>query len=131
MNDKGNNNLKELIKRYELAKCAEGKSPKTIKGYRELLLSFCRYDQEHNGGASLSGFTIDIVREYIIYLQTRPKFQGHPFTPARGEGLSVESVRDHVRTLKCTHTRKGFSLLTIVINRFRLLLIKGNSTNGN
>ena len=43
---------------------------------------------------------MDTVREYIIYLQTRPKFQGHPFTPARGNGLSIESVRDHVRTLK-------------------------------
>jgi len=92
--------IQELIKRYELAKRAEGKSPKTIKGYNELLLSFYRYIQEHTGDTGVSRFTIDTIREYIIYLQTRPKFQGHPFTPARGNGLSIESIRDHVRTLK-------------------------------
>ena len=104
MKRRGNHDIQELIKRYELAKRAEGKSPKTIKGYRELLLSFCQYINERIGGTAISGFTVDIVREYIIYLQTRPKFQGHPFTPARGNGLSVESVRDHVRTLKAFST---------------------------
>ncbi|MFC1982742.1 tyrosine-type recombinase/integrase [Chloroflexota bacterium] len=101
---KSNPDIQELISRYELAKRAEGKSPRTIKGYRELLLSFCRYIQERTGSTSVSSFAIDIVRGYIIYLQTRPKFQGHPFTSARGEGLSVESVRDHVRTLKTFST---------------------------
>jgi len=100
MQRRGNPDIQELIKRYELAKRAEGKSPKTVKGYNELLLSFYRHIREHTGDTTISRFTIDTVREYIIYLQTRPKFQGHPFTPARGNGLSIESVRDHVRTIK-------------------------------
>ncbi len=104
MKRRSNHDIQELIKRYELAKRAEGKSPKTIKGYRELLLSFCQYIKEHTSDTAISHFTIDIVREYIIYLQTKPKFQGHPFILPRGNGLSVESIRDHVRTLKAFST---------------------------
>lgn len=100
MQYRGNRDIHELIKWYELAKRVEGKRLKTIKGYKELLLSFCQYIKEHIGNTTISCFTINIVREYVIYLQTRPKFQGHPFTPARGNGLSIESVRDHIRTLK-------------------------------
>ncbi len=100
MQHRGNPDIQELIKRYELAKRAEGKSPKTIKGYNELLLAFYRYTKDHTGDTALSGFTIDSVREYIVHLQTRPKFQGHPATPGRGSGLAVESIRDHVRTIK-------------------------------
>ena len=40
MKHRDNADIKELIKRYELANRAEGKSPKTTKGYNELLLSF-------------------------------------------------------------------------------------------
>ena len=100
MQRRGNFDIQELIKRYELAKRAEGKSPKTVKGYNELLLSFYQYIKEHASDTGISCFTIDTIRQYIIYLQTRPKFQGHPFTPSRGNGLSVESIRDHIRTLK-------------------------------
>ena len=100
MQRRGKTDIQELIKRYELVKRAEGKSPKTVRGYNELLLAFYRYIKEHTGDTAISRFTIDIVRGYIIYLQTKPKFQGHPFTPPRGNGLSVESIRDHVRTIK-------------------------------
>ncbi|MFC2032434.1 tyrosine-type recombinase/integrase [Chloroflexota bacterium] len=100
MQHRGNSDIQELIKRYELAKRAEGKSPKTIKGYEELLLSFCQYIKEYTGGTAISGFTIDIVRQYIIYLQTRPKFQGHPFTPQQNTLLSPRTVQCHVRALK-------------------------------
>ena len=104
MQRRGKHAIQELIKRYELAKRAEGKSPKTVKGYNELLLSFCRYIKEHTADTTISRFNIDTTRVYILSLQTRPKFQGHPFTPARGNGLSIESVRDHVRTLKAFST---------------------------
>ena len=100
MQNSGNPEIQDLIKRYEQANDAEGKSPKTRKGYSELLLSFFRYIKEHTNSTDVSSFTIDIVRQYIIYLRTRPKFQGHPFTPVQVKGLSVESIRDHVRTLK-------------------------------
>jgi site-specific recombinase XerD len=90
----------EAAKNYELANRAEGKSRKTINNYNEIILPFYRYLKENVGKTTLSEFTLDVIREYILYLQTRPKFLGHPFTPAQDDHLSVESIRDHVRTLK-------------------------------
>ncbi len=96
--------ISELIKVYELANRAGGKSSKTIRGYNDLLGALYRYLREHIGGTNISCFNIETAREYVIYLQSRPRFQGHPFTPAQGNGLSIESIRDHVRALKAFAT---------------------------
>ena len=76
----------EITKRYELALLADGKSKKTVVSYNYVLESFYRYATESIGDTSIYRFTIDDIRKYILYLQIRPKFQGHPFTPPRGEG---------------------------------------------
>jgi len=96
--------IQDLIKRYELANRSEGKSPKTVKGYNKLLKAFYLFIKNRCRDTTISRFTIDTVREYIIYLQTRPKYQGHPAIPASSNGLSVESIRDHVRTIKAFST---------------------------
>ncbi len=93
-------NLEQLKGRYELANRAEGKSSSTVAGYNQIISAFIRYLNEYQDNMSLSCFTMDIVRSYMVYLSERPKFQGHPSTPARGKGLARESIRDHVRTLK-------------------------------
>ena len=92
--------LIELISNFEFVKRAEGKSPNTIRVYDQLLRAFYSYVQKNLGETAETCLTINTVRQYILYLHTRPKFQGHPFTPAQSKGISVESVRDHVRTLK-------------------------------
>ena len=46
------------------------------------------------------GFNIDSVRDYILYLRNRPKFQGHPYTPEQGKALSIRTVQCHVRAVK-------------------------------
>ena len=97
-------NLEQLKGRYELANRAEGKSSATVVGYNQIISAFIRYLKEYQDSISLSCFTMDIVRSYMIYLSERPKFQGHPFSPARGNGLARESIRDHVRTLKAFST---------------------------
>jgi integrase/recombinase XerC/integrase/recombinase XerD len=96
--------LEQLRKKYETACRAEGKSPKTIAGYNQIICALTRYMAEIGMSTLLSDFSIDIVRSYILYLGERPKFQGHPFTPPRGKGLARESIRDHVRTLKAFST---------------------------
>ena len=68
-------NISELIKRYELANLAGGKSPKTVRGYNDLLGALYRYLREHIGDTNISCFNIDTARQYVIYLQNRPKFQ--------------------------------------------------------
>ena len=43
---------------------------------------------------------MELVREYISYLQVVPKYQGHPFHTANGDRMSAANVRNHVRVLR-------------------------------
>ena len=92
--------ISEPIKKYELANLAEGKSPRTIPWYTEMLMSFSRYMKVELQCHDLSAFNIDNVRNYVIYLQNKPKFQGHPFIPPQNKLLSPRTIQCHVRALK-------------------------------
>lgn len=93
-------NLAELISRYELSNQADGKSPKTIAWYSNMLSAFSGYVEEKLPHKDLSVFNTDTVRDYIIYLRHKPKFQGHPYTPQQNQTLSPKTVQCHVRALK-------------------------------
>jgi len=92
--------IDELVGRYELSNIAEGKSPKTIAWYRDMLTLFSVYLKTKQYPSDLSGFNIDTVREYILYLRHKPKFEGHPYTPAQAKSISPKTVQCHVRALK-------------------------------
>jgi site-specific recombinase XerD len=96
--------LTELISHYELSNCADGKSPKTIRWYSDILKSYVRYREENGYPCDLSSFNIDSVRGYILYLRRKPKFSGHPFTPEQGETVCAQTIRGHVRGLKAFST---------------------------
>jgi len=88
----------DLVARYLLAKEAEGKSPATIRGYREILKPFNWYLEEHGHGV----FSInrDVADEYLVFLRQRPRFPNRPTASGSNSKLAEESVRDHLRTLK-------------------------------
>ncbi len=92
--------LDDLIRRYEISNRADGKSPRTISWYTDMLTLFSRYLKEKLHQHDISALTIDTVREYIIYLHNKPKFQGHPYTPQQNKLLSPRTVQCHVRALK-------------------------------
>lgn len=96
--------LDDFIYRYELSNRADGKSPKTIRWYDEILTSFSRHQVDQDYHYDLSGFTIDVVREYILYLRNRPKYEGHPYTPTQNVTLSPQTLRCHTRGLKAFST---------------------------
>jgi len=58
------------------------------------------YLAEHQVKCDLSSYSIDVIRGYILYLQHKPRFQGHPRTPAQAALLSPKTVQCHVRALK-------------------------------
>lgn len=97
--------FRELIAWYHISNQAEGKSPRTIAWYNEMLTSFLSYMKEVLQYCDLSAFNIDNVRNYIIYLQNKPKFQGHPFTPQQNKLLSPRTIQCHVRALKAFASR--------------------------
>ena len=96
MQHRENLDLQELIKRYELAKRAEGKSPKTLKGYTEFLLSFYRYIRDNNSDTTISRFTIDIVRELNCICDCKMKLLPCTCEEVRGSKEIKEFVQELV-----------------------------------
>jgi site-specific recombinase XerD len=92
--------LSELINYYELCNKAEGKSLKTITWYSANLARFHSYLRLRHLPDSIEAVDIKLLREYVLYLLKRNRFDGHPYTPARKELLSAATVHGHVRTLR-------------------------------
>ena len=96
--------IDDLMARYAISNQADGKSPKTIGWYGDILSQFLRY-LKANGYQSISStFNMDIIRGYILFLRKRPRFQGHPFISQKGDLLSPKTVQCHVRVLKAFST---------------------------
>ena len=92
--------LDELISLYQLRNQAEGKSPRTIAWYSEMLASFARYVAANNGSSDLTAINLNTARTYILYLREKPRFKGHPHTPTQPGMLSPKTLQCHTRVLK-------------------------------
>jgi len=92
--------FKDLIQRYELSNRAEGKSPKTVLWYTEMLRLFSSYLSANHAACDLSSIDIETVRTYILYLKQKQRFDGHPYTSGQASLLSPKTVQCHVRALK-------------------------------
>ena len=92
--------LSELIDYYEVCNRAEGKSPKTISWYSANLKSFRNYVKSRHHPDSLDTIDTKLLREYVLYLMKRTRYNGHPYTPAKTELLSSATIHGHVRTLR-------------------------------
>ncbi len=78
--------LEKLILHFAQSNKAEGKSPKTISWYSEMLTGFVRFLASARKRPVLAEFNIALVREFIIHEQER--------------GLSPYTVQGKVRALK-------------------------------
>ena len=92
--------LFELIEYYEVCNRAESKSPKTISWYSANLKSFRNYLKSRHLSDSLDNIDTKLLREYVLYLLKKTKYENHPYTPAKTELLSTATVHGHVRTLR-------------------------------
>ncbi|MFC1986394.1 tyrosine-type recombinase/integrase [Chloroflexota bacterium] len=92
--------LSELIEYYEVCNRAEGKSPKTISWYSANLKSFRNYLKNRHLPDSLDNIDTKLLREYVLYLLKKTRYENHPYTPAKTELLSAATVHGHVRTLR-------------------------------
>jgi len=92
--------LSECIDYYEVCNRAEGKSPKTISWYSANLKSFRNYLKNRHLPDSLDNIDTKLLREYILYLLKKTRYENHPYTPAKTELLSAATVHGHVRTLR-------------------------------
>ncbi len=108
-NQKSAKRLSECIDYYEVCNRAEGKSPKTISWYSANLRRFRNYLKSRHLPDSLDNIDTKLIREYVIYLLKKNRFDGHPYTPVQIERLkrlkeerdnqTVSEVLDRVRNV--------------------------------
>ncbi len=92
--------MMELTNRYQLSNQADGKSPRTVGWYTEMLRAFSGYLSANHDACDLTALNIDTARGYVLYLNQKPRFEGHPYIPAQPNLLSPRTVQCHVRALK-------------------------------
>jgi len=78
--------LDKLILHFAQSNKAEGKSPKTLSWYTEMLNGFVRFLFKGNRNALLADFDVETVREFIVHEQ--------------GRGISPYTAQGKVRALK-------------------------------
>ena len=92
--------INKLITHFEMSNVVDGKSPKTIRWYNDILKFFSRYLKENGQPNGIDSFNIENARKYVLYLRSRNKFDGHPYIPQQHVLLSPQTVRGHIRGLK-------------------------------
>ena len=97
---RGKADLGRLIHAFEVTNRTLNKSPKTTAWYSNNLRLFKDYLLARGHSLAIDDIGLDEVREYVLYLQERKKYQGHPLTPTRDERVSPRTVQAHVQTLK-------------------------------
>ena len=78
--------LRKLVSHFGQSNKADGKSPKTIAWYGEMLHDFIKYLEKANRKAILANLDMVLVRQFIVNEQ--------------GRGLSPYSIQGKVRALK-------------------------------
>ncbi len=68
--------------------------------YSANLKSFRNYLKNRHLSDSLDNIDTKLLREYVLYLMKRNRYDGHPYTPVQAEPLSSATVHGHVRTLR-------------------------------
>ena len=114
--------LDKLIIHFAQSNKAEGKSPKTISWYSEMLSGFVRFLESHGHRALLSELGVDTVREFIVHEQER--------------GISPYTVQGKVRALKAFSSwlfREGYTsenlLYNLTLPKVPAMLIKPLTAN--
>jgi site-specific recombinase XerD len=98
--EKGNIPLEKLAQHFEAYNRSEGKSARTVDWYRRVLRYFCEWLGELGYSTELEDLNLEVVREFVLYLQTRKKWNRHPHIRSRDGQLAAISVQNYVRGLR-------------------------------
>lgn len=61
---------------------------------------FEEFLKEQGHTTKLQDLSLDVAREFVLYLQTRRKWSKHPYTPSPDDKLKAISVQNYVRGLR-------------------------------
>jgi len=84
--------LSVLIQHFQIHNQSEGKSPRTVEWYDQVLGRFLRWLEGEDRPTNLGQIDEMVVREYLIYLQARPG--------TKGKTLSSHSMYNRVNALR-------------------------------
>mgnify|MGYP003392807215 CR=1 FL=1 len=106
--------LDKLVIQFSHSNKAEGKSPRTISWYSEMLADFIKFLKLTGSADILSNFNIERAREFVVYEQER--------------GLSPFTVQGKVRALKAFSSwlhREGY-ISDNLLSRLKLPKVPNN-----
>ena len=89
-----------LARHFELYNKTEGKSPQTIDWYNLALKLFHRFLVESERSTSLGELGDAEVREFILHLQERRRWQDNPYVRKHQGKLAAISIQTYIRALR-------------------------------
>jgi len=92
--------LPVLTKHFELHNRTEGKSQKTVDWYNHTLQRFARFMNDPGKSMLISDIGETQVREFILYLQSRQRWQENPYLKHAQGNLAAISVQTYVRAIR-------------------------------
>ena len=101
--DKPNTELSVLIQHFEVHNKTEGKSPRTVGWYNEVLGMFIKWLVEDGSSTAINDIDENVVRRFILHVQERPGINGR---------VSTHTVANRVQALKAFFAwlgRKGYT----------------------
>jgi len=110
--DKSEISLRLLIEQFDIHNRVEGQSPKTREWYNSSLGQLVAYLEAESMSAKLGEIDFRSVENYILYLQSKRKWDDHPSIPGRDRTLSPVSVRTKVRAVRAFFSwlhKEGFT----------------------
>jgi len=101
--DKSKTDLSVLMQHFEVNNRTEGKSPRTVDWYNEVLGLFVRWLGEGGSSTAIGDIDENKVRRFILHIQEKPGMKGH---------TSTHTVANRVRALKAFFAwlgKKGYT----------------------
>jgi len=104
--------LDRLAQHFEAFNRSEGKSPRTTEWYSRVISYFESYLRQQGYSTQLGSINILLVREFILYLQTKTRWSEHPYIPSPTGNLAAISIQTYVRGLRAFFSwlhREGYT----------------------
>ena len=92
--------LSTLVKHFELYNRTEGKSPKTVDWYNQILKQFHRFLKESRKSTTLGELSESEVRQYILFLQNKKKWHDNPYVFKNKGKMAAISIQTYIRALR-------------------------------
>ena len=92
--------ISALVEHFELFNKTEGKSPKTIIWYNMALTQFQRFLKQSGKSTLLGDLGETQVREFILFLQEKIKWQDNPYLPKQREKIKAITIQTYIRALR-------------------------------